>query len=176
MFIIKWLLKKPLYLVFIVGVALIIASMAVGKANDNFDERATLTTATITDMSGTRPLSDEPKVIVTYNVGGKDYERPLNYYDENMTDGAQVEILYDYDMPERIRALYVDTEKQEKDLRTWGITLAAVAVGFTLLKKIMKQRKKNKKKNKSSGSSAKRSAPNDAAYYGGSYVGAKKKK
>jgi len=145
MFIIKWLFKKPAYLIAIIGAALILSASIVTKASDDFLTDAQATTATICDMSETKKLSNEPKVIVRYVVDGKEYERPLNYYEPGMSEGLELNILYDPNLPERIKSPSTDTAAQSKKLRTYGWTLigiAGVLVVFKIIGKIKKEREK----------------------------------
>ena len=147
MFIIKWIFKKPAYLLGIIGVALLIASMAVTAANDDFIDRAIAGYATISDMSETRMMSDEPKVMVKYEVEGESYERPLNYYEPTMAVGDNVTILYDPEMPERIQSTDADTDKQEKSIAMWGGGVLLAAVLLALSKMARKRKKEQEKKN-----------------------------
>ncbi len=93
----------------LVGIIMIIIGIAVSSIGKIFEESAEKTDAVITEINTyyKRTGNDRRRhrdVFVEYVVDGKRYEGELNYYRTGMYEGGTVEIMYNPENPNEIRA------------------------------------------------------------------------
>ncbi len=101
-----------------VGIAIIIAGFIASGIIDKFNETAVETYAIITSIEEKKSASDnsdneakssglfnKAKVNIIYNVDGKQYENDLGYYDDELEKGQVVNIKYDPENPNKIKAV-----------------------------------------------------------------------
>lgn len=118
-----------------IGVAIIIAGFIASGIIDKFNETAIQTHAIITaidagenvetgEEGGKKLFGGKDRIDIVYNIDGKEYENKLGYYDDELVNGQVVQIKYDPENPNKIRA--VDGPDTAKSIYvTGGIVFGA---------------------------------------------------